>query len=633
MSPESTPNPTIQQTLLKIIKPLATGPAQVLFYGSAILAIIATGGTALPGVLGTLGTTIGVNVLSNMLERVAIGDEVPDDEIRRVVREAIDSSGIEKLVTSNEFQRAIAHVFRQFDLLKYAVQKGEFTIVSMLTDQFTKHTVILEVMQSDLSIVRSQMETLSTREQSAEILKTVLKIAEQLENQLPSSDIRSAGGIRRLRIFLASPSDVLNERNLFRKVVDEFNEPGGLAEQLNIHIQVLGWEQAVSSMGNAEKVILDQSSVSEWDIFIGILWKRFGSPTGNVDKATGLPFNSGTEEEFIEGLSSWQKTGRPHILFYRCKAPIEVDESDLDIDQYKMVQLFFDRFKTAAGNPGLFTSYRLPIDFERRVRIDLIKLLHRILNQHQTKKPQSTPIESIPQNTTVSSKYTGNAASPNSNHIPSDKFSDMRQEIQNIRAQLDATNMNLIQILTDEAREGPRLYSLIPSKRSSFDPKEWVSAKFKLVLWCEYSRLPLPVLNKEGSRKGVYDIELFRENFKQVSPYLRALTNTLSLVLPIASPSIKALYDEDDIDRSLENKFGKSALDSLFTENEKIGDWLGGEDIISLEYGVAIRAEGGVLRELHALLREKDPGFGGLVRVMNKRHEFLWVHEKFAGEY
>jgi hypothetical protein len=32
-------------------------------------------------------------------------------------------------------------------------------------------------------------------------------------------------------------------------------------------------------------------------------------------------------------------------------------------------------------------------------------------------------------------------------------------------------------------------------------------------------------------------------------------------------------------------------------------------------------------------LKEKDPGFGGLVRVMNKRQEFLWVHERFSGEY
>ena len=37
--------------------------------------------------------------------------------------------------------------------------------------------------------------------------------------------------------------------------------------------------------------------------------------------------------------------------------------------------------------------------------------------------------------------------------------------------------------------------------------------------------------------------------------------------------------------------------------------------------------------EFHALLKAKGPDFGGLVRVMNKRQEFLWVHEKFAGEY
>jgi hypothetical protein len=39
--------------------------------------------------------------------------------------------------------------------------------------------------------------------------------------------------------------------------------------------------------------------------------------------------------------------------------------------------------------------------------------------------------------------------------------------------------------------------------------------------------------------------------------------------------------------------------------------------------------------EFHALLKDKDLsyGFAGLVRVMNKHQEFLWVHEKFAGEY
>ena len=43
--------------------------------------------------------------------------------------------------------------------------------------------------------------------------------------------------------------------------------------------------------------------------------------------------------------------------------------------------------------------------------------------------------------------------------------------------------------------------------------------------------------------------------------------------------------------------------------------------------------EHAALRELHALLKAKDPGFGRLVRVLNKRQESLWVHEKFASEY
>ncbi len=32
-------------------------------------------------------------------------------------------------------------------------------------------------------------------------------------------------------------------------------------------------------------------------------------------------------------------------------------------------------------------------------------------------------------------------------------------------------------------------------------------------------------------------------------------------------------------------------------------------------------------------LKEKDPGFGGLVKVQNKRREFLRVHEQFIDEY
>jgi len=67
----------------------------------------------------------------------------------------------------------------------------------------------------------------------------------------------------------------------------------------------------------------------------------------------------------------------------------------------------------------------------------------------------------------------------------------------------------------------------------------------------------------------------------------------------------------------------------------------GGKSLVSLdasdgpewEHGAMIRAQGAVLRQLQAWLKEKDPSFGGLVRVMNKREEFLWVHPRFETEY
>ena len=48
-----------------------------------------------------------------------------------------------------------------------------------------------------------------------------------------------------------------------------------------------------------------------------------------------------------------------------------------------------------------------------------------------------------------------------------------------------------------------------------------------------------------------------------------------------------------------------------------------------------LSAQGSTLRELHALLKDKDPAnrFGGLVRVQNKRREFLWVHSQYRNEY
>ncbi|MBK9926307.1 MAG: hypothetical protein IPP66_13580 [Anaerolineales bacterium] len=387
-SSKATTKPEMQMALLKVLKALTTLPAQVIFYGSIILAIAATGGAQLPGVLGMLSTTIGMNLLSNMLERVVQGENVLDEEIQKVVQETIQTTGIENLLTSNEFQRVTAHVFRQFDLLKYAVQRGEINIAALLSEQFAEHKIMLEEMQIELTAISEKLDTLATREQGERIIK----------------------------------------------LIRQLHETQGI---------------------------------------IGVL--------PDTDK---------------------------------------------------------------------------------------------VMNE-------------------------------------------------------------IFKILSDEAKDGPRLFSIAPVNRSSLDPKEWLSTKYKVILWCEHSGLPLVVLNGEGDKRGVYELDLPREWVLQAAPYLKTISTALGLVFPILSSAYTNLLSSDDQYKFIEKQlsFSRDVFDAMLTDTDKSSIWTDKPDVLVLPHGVPQKAEGALLREFHAFLKAKDPSFGGLVRVMNKQNEFLWVHKRFASEY
>jgi hypothetical protein len=203
-----------------------------------------------------------------------------------------------------------------------------------------------------------------------------------------------------------------------------------------------------------------------------------------------------------------------------------------------------------------------------------------------------------------------------------------------IMSQVEDAFRGLMQALTDEAKDGPRLFSFQPVEPGFFDRPSWISQKFRLTLWCEHSRLPLPALNVDKDQRGVYDLTFPREWFVKAAPFFKVLTSTLSLVLPVASSATKLLMDETSY-KSIEKELdlGQKSIDSVLKGGEKLGSWLGRSDTPDLEHGEAIRAQGATLRELHALLKEQDASFGGLVRVQNKRQEFLWVHSQFEKEY
>ncbi len=215
-----------------------------------------------------------------------------------------------------------------------------------------------------------------------------------------------------------------------------------------------------------------------------------------------------------------------------------------------------------------------------------------------------------------------------------ERFDQLDAGQRELLSKADEAYEGLMKALTDEAKEGPRLFSFYPVDRSRFNPKSWTKTKFRLMLWCEHSRRPVFILDRVDSKTGIIEVELTRDWFKKAAPWLKFLTGTLSLVLPVSISGIKLEMDEaayKAIEEQLD--FSQKIIDASLTGAEKSLTWLGGSDKALPEHDDAVRATGGLLRELHAIIKEKDPSFGNLVRVRNKRQEFLWVHPQFGGEY
>lgn len=177
--------------------------------------------------------------------------------------------------------------------------------------------------------------------------------------------------MQKLRIFAASPSDMAAER---AKIEDVALSLKPLADSQDIVLEVVDWGAAVPDMGRPEQVILDQMGPTSWDIFIGILWHRFGSATGGTDQRNSREYLSGTEEEFKTAYQLWQNHKRPRIMMYRCKRNIPPE--DLNPEQYKRVQDFFGQFDALAGtHPGLYQTFNTARSFEKLLFDNLQKIL------------------------------------------------------------------------------------------------------------------------------------------------------------------------------------------------------------------------------------------------------------------
>lgn len=101
--------------LKSIIKQL---PPTMGYYGSALGAIVLASVKQFPPELGFMAGSIGSNVLSNLIDEIASGEDLTDDEIRQRAEDAIVQSDIANLLTKQDFLQGYAQLIQRLDAQK-----------------------------------------------------------------------------------------------------------------------------------------------------------------------------------------------------------------------------------------------------------------------------------------------------------------------------------------------------------------------------------------------------------------------------------------------------------------------------------------------------------------------------------
>ena len=155
-----------------------------------------------------------------------------------------------------------------------------------------------------------------------------------------------------LRVFLASPGDLEEERDAVRDAVDEFNRCW--ADALGYHLELDGWEETVSASGRPQDLINEK--MNKCHFFIGMIWRKWGTQPGHDEK-----YSSGFQEEFERSRARYEESGSPDIsLFLK-----EIPEKDMEDPGDELKQVLEFRKKIEEEKNILYQKFTTPQEMEK----------------------------------------------------------------------------------------------------------------------------------------------------------------------------------------------------------------------------------------------------------------------------
>ncbi len=182
-----------------------------------------------------------------------------------------------------------------------------------------------------------------------------------------------------LKVFVSSPGDVQDERVAIAEIVEEINR--AWASFLGIRLEGIRWEtHCRPGIGTDSQQVINEQIPKDYDIYLGILWKRFGTPTER--------FGSGTDEEFEDACQRNRKNPKEvSIMFYFKDVPVA--PSEIEPDQLRKVNGFREKLKAKGV---LFWRFDSIGEFRQLIRLHLSAELQK-RHESSTTCPEPNPRE------------------------------------------------------------------------------------------------------------------------------------------------------------------------------------------------------------------------------------------------
>lgn len=183
---------------------------------------------------------------------------------------------------------------------------------------------------------------------------------------------------RVIQVFVASPSDVAEEREALETVIVQLNQIW--SQTLGLTFELVKWDTSVRpTFGSDPQSEINKQIGLEYDVFIGIFWGRLGTETPRAA--------SGTIEEFDRAYARLDSTDNaPEIMLYFKDAPIA--PSKLDPKQLQGVQ---DFKRSLPSKGGLYADFEDLAGFESSLRAHLSAIAQAFSKSKLI--PPSAPLE------------------------------------------------------------------------------------------------------------------------------------------------------------------------------------------------------------------------------------------------